>query len=127
MKSITLESSDLLELSDTSSVVLAKVRDVHLIINIYSVLKKEGFSDFKCKFMGGLWLWIEFCNDESRSKFQKNTEMEWYLTQRKPVAHNFIPDERMIWIEIEGLPLNAWTTNAFKMIAGNLGRNSFCR
>ncbi|GKB63241.1 RNA-directed DNA polymerase, eukaryota [Tanacetum coccineum] len=124
-KNITLENSDLLELSDTSSVVLAKVRDVHLIINIYRVLKKEGFSDFKCKYMGGLWLWIEFSSDESRLKFQKNTEMELYFTQRKLVSHNFIPDERMIWIEIDGLPLNAWTTNAFKKIAGNWGETVF--
>ncbi|GJZ79506.1 hypothetical protein Tco_0644343 [Tanacetum coccineum] len=73
--------------------------------------------------MGGLWLWIEFSSDESRLKFQKNTEMELYFTQRKLVSHNFIPDERMIWIEIDGLPLNAWTTNAFKKIARQLGRN----
>ncbi|GJV69249.1 RNA-directed DNA polymerase, eukaryota [Tanacetum coccineum] len=124
-KSITLENSDLLELSDTSNIVLAKVRDVHLIINIHSVLKKEGFSDFKCKYMGGLWLWIEFSNDESRLKFQKNTKMEWFFTQRKPVSHNFIPDDRMIWIEIEGLPLKAWTVNAFKRIAGNWGEAVF--
>ncbi|GJT64619.1 hypothetical protein Tco_1016099 [Tanacetum coccineum] len=101
-KNITLENSDLLELSDTSSVVLAK-----------------------CKYMGGLWLWIEFSSDESRLKFQKNTEMELYFTQRKLVSHNFIPDERMIWIEIDGLPLNAWTTNAFKKIAGNWGETVF--
>ncbi|GKE91462.1 hypothetical protein Tco_1572557, partial [Tanacetum coccineum] len=114
-KNITLENSDLLELSDIASVVLAKIRDVHLIINIYSILKKEGFSDFKCKYMGGLWLWIEFSSDESRLKFQKNTEMELYFTQRKLVSHNFIPE----------LPLNAWTTNAFKKIAGNWGETVF--
>ncbi|GKE86834.1 RNA-directed DNA polymerase, eukaryota, partial [Tanacetum coccineum] len=31
----------------------------------------------------------------------------------------------MIWIEIDGLPLNAWTTNAFKKIAGNWGETVF--
>ncbi|GJZ75704.1 RNA-directed DNA polymerase, eukaryota [Tanacetum coccineum] len=97
-KNITLGNSDLLDLSDTTNVVLAKVRDVHLIININSVLKKEGFSDFKCKYMGGLWLWIEFSCDKSR---------------------------RMIWIEIGGLPLKAWTVNAFKRIAGNWGETVF--
>ncbi|GKB66975.1 reverse transcriptase domain-containing protein [Tanacetum coccineum] len=51
--------------------------------------------------------------------------MEWYFTQRKPVSHNFIPDDRMIWIEIEGLPLKAWTVNAFKRIAGNWGEAVF--
>nr|GEX26692.1 hypothetical protein [Tanacetum cinerariifolium] len=83
-KSITLENSDSLELSDISNVVLAKVKDVHLIINIHSVLKKEGFSDFKCRYMGGLWLWIESSDDESRLKFQKKKEMERYFTQRNP-------------------------------------------
>ncbi|GKC71417.1 RNA-directed DNA polymerase, eukaryota, partial [Tanacetum coccineum] len=97
-KNITLGNSDLLDLSDTTNVILAKVRDVHLKINIKSVLKKEGFSDFKCKYMGGLWLWIEFSCDKSR---------------------------RMIWIEIGGLPLKAWTVNAFKRIAGNWGETVF--
>nr|GEU84480.1 DNA topoisomerase 2 [Tanacetum cinerariifolium] len=46
-----------------------KVKDVHHIINIHSVLKKEEFSNFKCRYMGGLWLWIEFSDDESRLKF----------------------------------------------------------
>ncbi|GJY25414.1 glucan endo-1,3-beta-glucosidase 4-like protein [Tanacetum coccineum] len=74
-KNITLENSDLLELSDTSSVVLAK-------------------GDF----------WALDCNsaDESlRLKF-KNIRRRNY-----------------------GLPLNAWTTNAFKKIAGNWGETVF--
>ncbi|GJV98890.1 hypothetical protein Tco_1554142, partial [Tanacetum coccineum] len=89
-KNITLENSDLLELSDTSSVVLAKVRDVHLIINIYRVLKKEGFSDFKCKYMG-----------------DSGSGLNSAVTSQ------------------DGLPLNAWTTNAFKKIAGNWGETVF--
>nr|GFA26196.1 RNA-directed DNA polymerase, eukaryota [Tanacetum cinerariifolium] len=88
-KSITLENSDLLELSDISNVVLAKVKDVHLIINIHSVLKKQGFSDLKCRYMGDYG-------------FGLNSMM---MNQ--------------------GLPLKAWTVNAFKRVAGNLGEAIF--
>nr|GEZ72265.1 RNA-directed DNA polymerase, eukaryota [Tanacetum cinerariifolium] len=64
-------------------------------------------------------------DDESRLKFQKKEERERYFSQRNPVSHNFIPDDRMIWIEIEGLPLKAWTVNAFKRVAGNCGEAIF--
>nr|GEV99967.1 reverse transcriptase domain-containing protein [Tanacetum cinerariifolium] len=77
-----------------------QVKDVHLIINIHSVLKKEGFFDFKCRYMGGLWLWIEFSDDVSRLKFQKKSR----------------------W---NGLPLKVWTVNAFKRVAGNWGEAIF--
>nr|GEZ27534.1 RNA-directed DNA polymerase, eukaryota [Tanacetum cinerariifolium] len=52
LKSITLNESDLVDTSDMRNVILAKVRDVHLILNINNVLNKEGFSNFHCKYIG---------------------------------------------------------------------------
>nr|GEV22982.1 RNA-directed DNA polymerase, eukaryota, reverse transcriptase zinc-binding domain protein [Tanacetum cinerariifolium] len=43
--------------------------------------------------------------------------MSCYFTHLKHIQHTFILDERVVWIEIGGLPLNAWTPNAFKKIA----------
>ncbi|GJY86307.1 RNA-directed DNA polymerase, eukaryota [Tanacetum coccineum] len=84
-KNITLENSDLLELSDTFNVVLGQ------------------------------------SSDESRLKFQKNTEMELYFTQRKLVSHNFIPDERRSLIEIDGRHSMHGLLKHLKKIAENGG------
>nr|GEZ06585.1 hypothetical protein [Tanacetum cinerariifolium] len=81
LKSVTLDKSDLIDTPDLRKVIFIKVRDVHLILNINNVLKKEGFFGFKCKYI--------------------------------------------VWIEIGGLPLNAWTSKAFKKIAENWGEPLF--
>nr|GEV91254.1 RNA-directed DNA polymerase, eukaryota, reverse transcriptase zinc-binding domain protein [Tanacetum cinerariifolium] len=49
--------------------------------------------------------------------------MSWYFTAMKHVTHSFKADERIVWIEISGLPLNAWTSKAFKKIAGSWGKS----
>ncbi|GJU07589.1 hypothetical protein Tco_1124019 [Tanacetum coccineum] len=116
LKSVTLDVSDLIGTTDMRNVILLKVRDVHLILNINNVLRKEGFYDFQSKYIGGMWLWIEFGTTESCQKLQSNKEMSWYFTQMKHVSQSFKVDERVVWIEIDGLPLNAWTLKAYKKI-----------
>nr|GEX52683.1 RNA-directed DNA polymerase, eukaryota, reverse transcriptase zinc-binding domain protein [Tanacetum cinerariifolium] len=51
--------------------------------------------------------------------------MSWYFTLIKHVTQMFKPDERMVWIEISGLPLNAWNSKAFKKVAGIWGEPLF--
>nr|GEY38412.1 RNA-directed DNA polymerase, eukaryota [Tanacetum cinerariifolium] len=121
LKSVTLDVSDLINTSCINNVVLVKVRDARLIPNINTVLNKEGFYEFQCKYIRGMWLWIEFESNEACLKLQENKEMSWYFTHLKHIQHNFILDERVVWIEIGGLPLNAWTPNAFKKIAESWG------
>ncbi|GJR39331.1 RNA-directed DNA polymerase, eukaryota [Tanacetum coccineum] len=125
LKSVTLDVSDLIEICEMRNVTLVKARDVHLILNINNVLRKEGFYDFQAKYIGGMWLWIEFDSIESCQKLQSNKEMSWYFTQMKHVTQTFKVDERVVWIEIGGLPLNAWTPKAFKKIACNWGEPLF--
>nr|GEZ29841.1 RNA-directed DNA polymerase, eukaryota [Tanacetum cinerariifolium] len=125
LKSVTLDESDLINTSGIKNVILAKVRDVHLIPNINIVLNKEGFFGFQCKYIGGMWIWIEFESNEACLKLQANKEMSWYFTHLKHIHNSFILDERVVWIEIGGLPLNAWTPNAFKKIAESWGTPLF--
>ncbi|GJV59705.1 RNA-directed DNA polymerase, eukaryota, reverse transcriptase zinc-binding domain protein [Tanacetum coccineum] len=94
LKSVTLDVTDLLDTSDMRNVILAKVRDVHLILNINNVLKKRVFMTF-------------------------NVNILEHVTQ------SFKADERVVWIEIGGLPLNAWTSKAYKKIAGSWGEPLF--
>ncbi|GJV06889.1 RNA-directed DNA polymerase, eukaryota, reverse transcriptase zinc-binding domain protein [Tanacetum coccineum] len=72
-----------------------------------------------------MWLWLEFDSVESCTKLQSNKEMAWYFTQIKHVSESFKIDERVVWIEIGGLPLNAWTPTAFKKIASSWGEPLF--
>nr|GEV56721.1 RNA-directed DNA polymerase, eukaryota [Tanacetum cinerariifolium] len=77
LKSVSLYASDLIEIHDMKNVILVKARDVHLTLNINNVLRKEGFYDFQDKYIGGMWLWLQFDSIESCNKLQSNKEMAW--------------------------------------------------
>ncbi|GJZ49719.1 RNA-directed DNA polymerase, eukaryota [Tanacetum coccineum] len=47
------------------------------------------------------------------------------FTHLKHIHHSFVLDERVVWIEISGFPLNAWSPKAFKKIASICGTPFF--
>ncbi|GJY70811.1 RNA-directed DNA polymerase, eukaryota [Tanacetum coccineum] len=51
--------------------------------------------------------------------------MTWYFTQVRPITKSFTIDEKLVWLEITRLPLQAWTINAFKKIASVWGEPMF--
>ncbi|GKB21975.1 RNA-directed DNA polymerase, eukaryota, reverse transcriptase zinc-binding domain protein [Tanacetum coccineum] len=53
----------------------------------------------------------------SLSKFQENESLKKLYSVKRAPSSNFTIDERILWIEISGLPLCAWGSNAYKKIA----------
>nr|GFA09668.1 RNA-directed DNA polymerase, eukaryota [Tanacetum cinerariifolium] len=51
------------------------------------------------------------------SKFQENENLKKLYSVKRPPLSNFTVDERILWIEISGLPFCAWGSNAYKKIA----------
>nr|GEW91937.1 RNA-directed DNA polymerase, eukaryota [Tanacetum cinerariifolium] len=47
-------------------------------------------------------------------------EGSWFSTI-KAACNSFVSDERIVWISIEGLPINSWTTNTFCKVASKWG------
>ncbi|GKC52415.1 RNA-directed DNA polymerase, eukaryota, reverse transcriptase zinc-binding domain protein [Tanacetum coccineum] len=59
------------------------------------------------------------------SKFQENESLKrLYFVKRAPMP-NFKVDERILWIEVSGLPLCAWGSMAYKKIASSFGKFLF--
>lgn len=100
---------------------MAKFRELDLIPRLYKVLKKEGFGDVECKYIGGMWVWIEFYMNIKRNKDCKR-----YFSQIQPITKNFIPDKRIMWLDIDGLLLNAYSLNTFKRIVAIWEQIIFC-
>ncbi|GJT83825.1 hypothetical protein Tco_0898693 [Tanacetum coccineum] len=44
----------------------------------------------------------------------------------KDVSHDFIPDERCVWIDLVGLPLASWAPEVYKKLVGSGGEASVC-
>ncbi|PWA84396.1 hypothetical protein CTI12_AA160070 [Artemisia annua] len=124
-KKISLSDHEMVQVTDSLEVALVKVKNVDSMSNMYRLCRDEGFDNVKIHHIGGLWLWMHFHNVESCNSFKNNTNMKSLFTAIKPVSKNFRVDERMVWVEISGLPLCAWGSNAFKKVASSVGKFMF--
>ncbi|GKD43580.1 reverse transcriptase zinc-binding domain-containing protein [Tanacetum coccineum] len=106
LKSIHLKDNCLIKLDDSVEVVLAKVREVETKEKLYSIIECQGFTDVDIHHVGGLWVWVAFKNQSASMR-------------------DFVVDERMVWIEIEGLPLCARGSEALKKNGGVWGTFMF--
>nr|GEW00408.1 RNA-directed DNA polymerase, eukaryota [Tanacetum cinerariifolium] len=68
---------------------------------------------------------MHFQNLESCNAFKSNNNMKSLFMAIKPVSKNLRVDERKVWVEISGLPLCAWGSNAYKKVATSVGRFMF--
>ncbi|GKB36620.1 nucleotide-binding alpha-beta plait domain-containing protein [Tanacetum coccineum] len=95
-----IDSSPSLVLDDSclnqkeySLCLLGKVKDFASLSNLKVVLDNEGFMNIELKYMGGI---IQAFSD-------------------------FTIDERVTWVEIEGVPCKLWSGNTFSHIASRWG------
>nr|GEY01971.1 RNA-directed DNA polymerase, eukaryota, reverse transcriptase zinc-binding domain protein [Tanacetum cinerariifolium] len=100
IKSIQLNDDDLILVEDSSTVVLKTIS------NMYHVCQAEGFVDVKIHYVGGLWVWLQFSLVNSCEAFKSNESLNKLWTFIKVSSPSFVVDERVIWIEVSGLPLS---------------------
>nr|GFB12091.1 RNA-directed DNA polymerase, eukaryota, reverse transcriptase zinc-binding domain protein [Tanacetum cinerariifolium] len=124
IKSIQLNDDDLILVEDSSIVDLIKVKEIETISNMYHVCQAEGFMDVKIHYVGGLWVWLQFSSVNSCEAFKSNESLNLWTFIKIP-SPSFVVDERVIWIEVSGLPLCAWGSSAFKKIANLFGKFNF--
>ncbi|PWA88953.1 hypothetical protein CTI12_AA116050 [Artemisia annua] len=110
-----------LNLKDYSLCLFGKVKDFTSLSNLKVVLVNEGFCNIKIKYMGGYWVMMEFQSEEAKNSFQINTVMGTWFSQIQQASCDFTTDERVIWVEIEGIPIKMWSENTFNRIASKWG------
>nr|GEU98798.1 retrovirus-related Pol polyprotein from transposon TNT 1-94 [Tanacetum cinerariifolium] len=70
-------------------------------------------------------VWLQFSLMNSCEAFKSNESLNKRWTFIKVPSPSFVVDERVIWIEVSGLPLCAWGSSAFKKIANLFGNFNF--
>ncbi|GJW26521.1 RNA-directed DNA polymerase, eukaryota [Tanacetum coccineum] len=106
---------------DYSKHVMGKVKDVNSIPNLSTLLYDEGFVNVHLKYLGGLWVLLELDKEETKANLVAHTGINSWFHVLQDVKPDFVSDERIVWIDIEGVPINAWTRETFTRIGRKWG------
>ncbi|GJS69803.1 hypothetical protein Tco_0702644 [Tanacetum coccineum] len=74
---------------------------------------------------GGFWVIIEFHTKEVLENFKSHVGVGSWFTSLEYALNTFFIDERVVWVDIEGVPMNAWMYNTFKKILAKWGELLF--
>ncbi|GKD26932.1 RNA-directed DNA polymerase, eukaryota, partial [Tanacetum coccineum] len=106
---------------DLSRHVFGKVKDFNSINNLKLILAKEGFEEVNLSYMGGLWVMIELHNVESQKDLLSHPGVRSWFQDLVAAYADFFSKERIVWVDVEGIPLNAWSSNTFSRIGNKWG------
>nr|GEY82122.1 RNA-directed DNA polymerase, eukaryota [Tanacetum cinerariifolium] len=112
---IVIDDSCLVE-RDVSKQVLGKVKEFASIPKLSLIINDEGFSDVKLTYLGGAWVLFEFINVETKENFMCHPGINSWFEVIKEACNDFVSEERIVWMDIEGIPLNAWSRETFVKI-----------
>ncbi|GJR52786.1 RNA-directed DNA polymerase, eukaryota [Tanacetum coccineum] len=102
--SIVLDDSCVLQ-CDYSLSLTGKVLDFGSLLNLKMVLTKEGFENFNLKYLGGFWVLIKFCSKQALENFKSHVGVGSWFSSLEYASNAFLIDERVVWVDIEGVPL----------------------
>nr|GEX04620.1 RNA-directed DNA polymerase, eukaryota, nucleotide-binding alpha-beta plait domain protein [Tanacetum cinerariifolium] len=69
----------------------------------------------------GYWILMELDSDLAKSKFLNHIGVASWFEELKNASNEFICRDRIIWVDIEGIPMKAWTKESFAKIATKWG------
>ncbi|PWA72044.1 hypothetical protein CTI12_AA274020 [Artemisia annua] len=100
-------------------------KDFRSIANTRTICSSEGFLDVDFKYLGGLWVLFDFNSKEARDKFHNHKGVNTWFSILKGWHDDFVVEERLLWLEIEGVPIRAWHNDVFTNICGKWGEVLF--
>ncbi|PWA54239.1 hypothetical protein CTI12_AA425870 [Artemisia annua] len=106
---------------DLSCHVMGRVKDSNSIPNLRILLAKEGFEHVKLSYLGGLWVMIELDSEGSKQKFLDHVGVNSWFCTLLNAYNDFVSDERVVWVDIEGIPLHVWSRETFAKIGNKWG------
>ncbi|GKA29345.1 RNA-directed DNA polymerase, eukaryota, partial [Tanacetum coccineum] len=106
---------------DLSHHVMGKVKDPNSIPNLQITLFKEGFPEVSLSYLGGLWVLLELDSVVTKSKLLQHTGVNSWFDKLQDAVHDFVSEERIVWVDIEGIPLNLWSRETFVKLGKKWG------
>ncbi|GJU66383.1 hypothetical protein Tco_1252642 [Tanacetum coccineum] len=94
--------------------VLGCHKDFRAIANSNIICRNEGFVGVDVKYLGGLWVMFIFNDMKAKDSFLHHEGILSWFSSLEPWHDDFVLNERLVWLEIEGIPIRAWHNDTFK-------------
>ncbi|GKF78746.1 reverse transcriptase domain, reverse transcriptase zinc-binding domain protein, partial [Tanacetum coccineum] len=111
--------------TDFPLALLGCYKDFQAIANTRSMCRNEGFLNVDFKYLGGLWVLFDFESLDARDKFLNHKGILTWFSTLKPWYDDFVVDECLIWLAVEGVPIRAWDNHVFNQIGSKWGEVIF--
>nr|GFA39757.1 RNA-directed DNA polymerase, eukaryota [Tanacetum cinerariifolium] len=106
---------------EENPVLVGCVKEFKTIPNIHHICFSEGFNGIKTSYLGGFWVLLEFDSFHSCKKFHTHAGINSWFSSIQQWTTNFEIKDRVVWIDVEGTPLRAWSHATFQKIASKWG------
>nr|GFB68679.1 RNA-directed DNA polymerase, eukaryota, nucleotide-binding alpha-beta plait domain protein [Tanacetum cinerariifolium] len=112
---MVLDNSCVVKL-DLENYVMGEVKQFSSINNLRVLLSNEGFQNVKLAYLGGLWVMIELESSKTKTKFMQHVGVASWFSRLCNAQSDFVSREWTVWVDIEGVPLHAWSRSTFNNI-----------
>ncbi|GJT16101.1 RNA-directed DNA polymerase, eukaryota [Tanacetum coccineum] len=90
-----------------------------MVIDDSCVVKRD--IEFFCNGRRGLWVMFELESLKSKAKFMQHVGVASWFTCLCNAQSDFVSRDRIVWVDIEGVPLHAWSRATFTKIGSKWG------
>nr|GEU96677.1 RNA-directed DNA polymerase, eukaryota [Tanacetum cinerariifolium] len=106
--------------------LFGRVKEFASLANLKRALGNKGFMDIVIKYMGELWVMMEFKSDETILKFKESVSVMSWFSQVIDGTNEFEVEGRIVRVEVEveveGVPFRLWIDNTFTRIVNKWGK-----
>lgn len=124
-RAMTVEEVRLEELNWLKKCAVGEVKNIEILNNINHLLSEGGFLNCATKYLGGLRVLVDCVSIEALGTLLtegSNRLLEWFVwIQPWDKEKELSRPARMVWLNIEGVPLHVWNSQVFHDIAKEWG------
>nr|GEV32347.1 RNA-directed DNA polymerase, eukaryota [Tanacetum cinerariifolium] len=81
----------------------------------------KGFNNAQITYLGGLWVMIKLESIKAKSNLLKHVGVLSWFSRLCSSTLDFVAKDRIVWVDIEGVPLHAWSRPTFIKIGSKWG------
>nr|GEW95993.1 hypothetical protein [Tanacetum cinerariifolium] len=106
---------------DLEYFVMGEVHQFSSINNLRVMLHNEGFQNVEIAYLGGLWVMLKLGSAKANLNLMKHVGVASWFVCLCNAQSDFVANERIVWVDIEGVPLYVWSRNTFQKIGSKWG------